>query len=1198
MSVTLAPLTKLPAPLEGYTLLERLGRGGFGEVWKAEAPGGLMKAIKFVFGDLDSDEEDARPARQEEKALKRVKNIRHPYVLSLERYDNMDGQLVIVMELADRNLWDRFRECHALGMPGIPREELMKYMEETAEALDLMNNHYHIQHLDIKPQNLFLVFNHVKVGDFGLAKVLEGVRGTITGGVTPVYAGPETFNGDVSRFTDQYSLAIVFQEMLCGRRPFNGSNTKQLVMQHLTGVPDLEPLPVGDRAVIGRGLAKEPEQRWPSCSEMVRALKQSGSAAMTPAPIAIQTRSVRQPLPPQPAVSLFSAAVTAQRMMDNNALAGTAPRGAGMLAPGQGANPNTPMPSLSTPRLVTPQAAAAASGASPMSSPAMTLQRPVVMATARMSTLGLAEHERNEAGVLMPAIIVGVGETGLRVIREIKWAIQERFGSLDATPHIRFLYIDTDPNQTSAAIAPNDPNALPTAEVVAAKLNRPAHYLQREGIPSVEQWMPPGVLYRLPREASAAGGVRAFGRLALVDHYRPIAQRIRQQIETFITDDALNKVATATGLGVRTNRARAYIVANLAGGTGSGMALDLAYIVRHELRQIGYTHVDSVGYLAVPPVDAGRGLALANAYAALTELGHYHRGRNKYNVRFDTKEPPITDTEGPFRRVALLQLGKRAEPKEQNRIAGLAARAIYLDLFTPLGRRSDEVRVEADKLNPERIPTVQPFGLYRLSWPRPAVLTSATRCFEQRLITRWITKDSTHLREPVEQWLEENWALKGFNLEDVVEKFHKALRESLREDPEKVIAAFMEAVRPQAAASRLEPQAAADTLNRVLALVGKPEIENDSPGTIHGLLATAFKPIAKEAEVCLYNWTGWFVEQPRFRLPGAEEAINQIRERVKRITVVLESTRGDLAREVHEGYLDLFPLLGSLGNAGGGFIGPRRSSIGLDLLTAGQLYAKKRLNLLVLDITLSFYRGLSNVAPDCLREVHEIRQKLTEIALLAGGNGEPVHSPGPGRMILPHGINSLDAAADVFIGALPAQDIIDFELNLQTEITKRYGGVVGLCTKPANRALFLPWLAASCRTFLDVRLEDADPAAVFFRHKELGEKTEKLLHQAFEESAPDITSMAGRPQTEATILACPTGPDGERFRGLIQSLLPDVGFIPAALSDDIVFLREYPLLPLSEVPQLAQLARESYEHQLAEFSPHTRGDVPWANASG
>src|SRR6266849_5352095 len=125
-------------PIPGYKLIERLGGGGFGEVWKAEAPGGLHKAIKFVYGDLQTASPDGQRAEQELKALSRVKTVRHPYILSLERYDIIDGQLLIVMELADRNLWDRFKECKAKGLPGIPRPEMLRYMMETAEALDLM----------------------------------------------------------------------------------------------------------------------------------------------------------------------------------------------------------------------------------------------------------------------------------------------------------------------------------------------------------------------------------------------------------------------------------------------------------------------------------------------------------------------------------------------------------------------------------------------------------------------------------------------------------------------------------------------------------------------------------------------------------------------------------------------------------------------------------------------------------------------------------------------------------------------------------------------------------------------------------------------------------------------------------------------------------------------------------------------------
>ena len=214
--------------------------------------------------------DDGHRAEQELKALSRVKTVRHPYILSLERFDIIDGQLIIVMELADRNLWDRFKECRAQGLPGIPRDELLSYMEETAEALDLMNSQHQLQHLDIKPQNLFLVHQHVKVADFGLVKDLEGMQASVTGGVTPVYAAPETFDGWVSRFCDQYSLAIVYQELLTGQRPFAGNNVRQLILQHLQARPTWRRCRrATSRSSPGR-LAKNPDDRFPTCRDMVR----------------------------------------------------------------------------------------------------------------------------------------------------------------------------------------------------------------------------------------------------------------------------------------------------------------------------------------------------------------------------------------------------------------------------------------------------------------------------------------------------------------------------------------------------------------------------------------------------------------------------------------------------------------------------------------------------------------------------------------------------------------------------------------------------------------------------------------------------------------------------------------------------------------------------------------------------------------
>ncbi|MCS6865685.1 MAG: serine/threonine-protein kinase [Gemmataceae bacterium] len=277
-------------PLPGYRLLAPLGRGGFGEVWKCEAPGGLHKAIKFVA----SESEDGRGHErfgQELAAFEQIKAIRHPFLLTLERVEQVGHELVMVMELADRQLQDRFRECRAFGLPGIPRDELLAYFADAAEALDVIAAKYHLQHLDIKPANLFLVGGHVKVGDYGLVAQLEGSDAGQRG-LTPRYVAPEVLQGVPSPRSDQYSLALVYHELLIGEFPYSGRTPQQLMLQHLTSQPDLSGLPLADQGPVARALAKDPADRFPSCTAFVQALMNSGANTMLPGAL-LNVRRVR-----------------------------------------------------------------------------------------------------------------------------------------------------------------------------------------------------------------------------------------------------------------------------------------------------------------------------------------------------------------------------------------------------------------------------------------------------------------------------------------------------------------------------------------------------------------------------------------------------------------------------------------------------------------------------------------------------------------------------------------------------------------------------------------------------------------------------------------------------------------------------------------------------------------------------------------
>jgi serine/threonine protein kinase len=264
---------------QGYELLERIGKGEYGEVFRALAPGGIPVAVKRLFRPV----EDVL-SQKELKVLERIRELRHPYLLQMHNFQAIDQRLTIVMELADGSLKDRDQECRAAGLPGIPVEELLHYFTEAAEALDFLHQEK-LTHRDIKPQNLLHLKGHAKVADFGIARTqVHTVEHTMNPGGTPAYMAPEVWGGVISVHSDQYSLAITWYEMRTASLPFPGKSMLEAFRQHVQDPPGLSEVPEPEQQVLLKALAKKPLERFDSCTQFVQALTAALAPPGTPVP--------------------------------------------------------------------------------------------------------------------------------------------------------------------------------------------------------------------------------------------------------------------------------------------------------------------------------------------------------------------------------------------------------------------------------------------------------------------------------------------------------------------------------------------------------------------------------------------------------------------------------------------------------------------------------------------------------------------------------------------------------------------------------------------------------------------------------------------------------------------------------------------------------------------------------------------------
>lgn len=288
-----------------YTILQRLGRGGMGDVWLGEDPR-LHRQVAIKTLPVRKAQDRDYIERFEREAQSAAA-LNHPHILPVHDYgrqalpDESVIPYIVMPYIRGGSLADRvefYTQHHQL----MPTSEALTLLEQAAQAIDYAHGQLLI-HRDIKPENMLLRDqNWLLLADFGIARMLTDARqATITGRDfgTALYMAPEQARGQVVSSSDNYSLAVVAYQLFTGNLPFQAETAYATTIQHLTMPPpsprQFNPyLPQAFEQVLLKGLAKEPAGRFPTAGAFARALRDTATGEFT--------KATYQPATPTPTI--------------------------------------------------------------------------------------------------------------------------------------------------------------------------------------------------------------------------------------------------------------------------------------------------------------------------------------------------------------------------------------------------------------------------------------------------------------------------------------------------------------------------------------------------------------------------------------------------------------------------------------------------------------------------------------------------------------------------------------------------------------------------------------------------------------------------------------------------------------------------------------------------------------------------------
>ncbi|MFD4434233.1 serine/threonine-protein kinase, partial [Nocardia sp. NPDC058497] len=262
-------------PFGRYQLLEMLGEGGMGQVFKAfDTLTDRIVAIKILPPETATHRDFQDRFRLEARI---TAGLREPHVVPIHDFGEIDGRLYLDMRLIEGS---DLKQIIADSGPQ-PATRVVALIDQIASALDAAHS-AGLVHRDIKPSNILVTDNDFAyLIDFGIARAAGEAGLTSTGTTigTFAYMAPERFStGSADARSDVYALACVLCECLTGHQPFPGESLEQQISAHLTTPPplpstaDVDIVPVFDD-IVRRGMAKDPADRYSSAGELVAAAK-------------------------------------------------------------------------------------------------------------------------------------------------------------------------------------------------------------------------------------------------------------------------------------------------------------------------------------------------------------------------------------------------------------------------------------------------------------------------------------------------------------------------------------------------------------------------------------------------------------------------------------------------------------------------------------------------------------------------------------------------------------------------------------------------------------------------------------------------------------------------------------------------------------------------------------------------------------